>query len=241
MKTLRSLILWLGLLALAAGLCAKDFEGKIRFKMTPPGAPAKTAGGDSSIYMNYCLKAGLVRMDTEPAPGKVMSMIVDTVKQEMTILMPEQKMYMVRKMSAPQNTAGTATPVNDVDFVRTGETTAILGYKCEKILIKGKEGETEVWAAEGLGAFQGMGNRNPMGRQAPKSAWEAALAQHGFFPLRTVTRDKSGKELMRLEAVSIDPQSLADSVFAPPADYQKIEMPSIPGLGGMNPFGRKSD
>jgi hypothetical protein len=77
-----------------------------------------------------------------------------------------------------------------------------------------------------------------MGRSAPKSAWEAALAEHGYFPLRVVNRDKNGKEIKRLEAVSVEPQSLSASIFAPPSDYRKFEMPSIPGLGG---FGRGAD
>jgi hypothetical protein len=238
MKTLRYLTLLLGMLALAAGLCAKDFEGMIRLKMTPQDKSAKNSNGDPSMFMNYYVKRGLMRVDMELGNGKTAASIIDPVKHEMTMLMPEQKRYMVMKMPEAKKTDEVAAPSKDVEFVRTGETDTILGYKCEKIIVKSKDGEAEIWGAEGLGMFQSMGGHGPMGRPAPKSAWEASLAEHGFFPLRMVSHDKSGKELMRMEAVAIDPKSPDGSLFVPPADYQKLEMPSF---GGMNPFGKKGD
>ena len=222
------------MLAVTAGFSASTFEGKIRLKTTGQERPSRRSGGDSSMIATYFFKGGLLRMENEADGGKVMAaMIVDPAKREMTILMIEQKRYMVRQMPATQPATGTAAPGSDVEFVRTGETETILGYKCEKILVKNKNGESEIWGAEGLGTFQSMGGGNPMGRPAPKSAWEASLAEHGFFPLRMVHKDKSGKEVMRMEAVSVDKQSLPDSTFEPPVDFKKFEMPSIPGLNGM--------
>jgi hypothetical protein len=238
MKTRRYFTGLLGMLVLAAGLCAKDFEGKIRFKMTGQDGPAKRSNGNAPAFMDYYLKGGLMRIDMDAGNGQIFGSIIDPAKREITILMGAQKMYMVRAMPEPQKTDGVATPSKDAEFVRTGETETILGYRCEKILVKSKQGDAEVWAAEGLGTFHGMGGGNPMGRPAPKSAWETALAEHGYFPLRMVNRDKSGKEFMRMEAVSVEPQSLPASIFAPPSDYRKFEMPSIPGLGG---FGRGTD
>ena len=238
MKTLRYLAVSLGVLVLAAGLCAKDFEGKIRFKMTGLGHAARNADGESAMFMNYFIKAGLIRMETEIQPGKVGCMIIDSAKREMTMLMPEQKMYMVMKTPEPRKTEGQAAPAQDAEIVRTGKTETILGYKCEQVIVKSKDGETETWSAEGLGTFHAMSRGGPMGRPAPASAWEKALADKGFFPLRVVHHDKSGKETMRMEAVSIDQQSVPDEMFVPPADYQKFEMPSIPGMGG---FGRGSE
>jgi len=233
MKTLRTLTLLASMLALTAGLFAQTFEGKIHFKMTGQEKPSRRAGSDSPMLMTYFLKGGLMRVDMEMSEGKVMGgSIIDPVKHQVTILMPEQKMYMVRKMSEQQQSAGATAPGSDAEFVRTGQTEVILGYKCEKIIIRSKNGETEIWGAEGFGTFQSMGSGGPMGRSSPKSAWETSLAQHGFFPLRMVNRDKSGKELTRMEATSVDKQSLPDSVFAPPADYQPFQMPSIPGFGG---------
>ena len=228
--------------ALAGGLSAQTFEGKIRLKITGQDMPSKRSGGDSPMFITQFLKGGLMRMEMEMDGGKVMgAQIIDPVKREMTMMMPEQKMYMVMKMPAGQPTATSAAPQSDVDFVRTGVTEKILGYKCEKIIIKHKNGEAEVWGAEGLGTYKSMSAGGPMGRRAPKSAWEGVLAEHGFFPLRMISRDKSGKEQMRMEVVSVDKQSLPDSMFAPPADYEKFAMPSIPGFGGGMPAGPGND
>jgi hypothetical protein len=239
MKTPRYLTLLLSVFVLTAGLAAKDFEGMIRFKMTPPDKSAKSSSGDSSIFMNYYVKGGLIRVDMDLNNGKTAGSIIDPVNHQMTMIMAEQKMYMVMNMPPPKKTDATAVSAKEVEFTRTGETDTILGYKCERIIVKSKDGEAEIWGAEGLGMFQSMGGgRGPMGRPAAKSAWEASLAEHGFFPLRMVSHDKSGREQMRMEAVAIDPKSPDDSLFVPPADFQKLEMPSF---GGMNPFGKKSD
>jgi hypothetical protein len=228
MKTTRPLILLLSLLALSAVLSAKSFEGKIRLQMT--------AEGNKTMFLNYFFKESLMRTDMEVGKGQFTS-LVDTVKREITILMPDQKMYMVRPMPETSKREG-GEPSRDAEIIRTGETEKILGYKCEKIIIKSKEGTSDVWGAEGIGSFVGV-NSNPMGKPAPRNAWETALADRGFFPLRMVHRDISGKERMRMEAVAVEPQSLPASIFAIPEGYQKFEMPTMPGLGDLNPFGRK--
>lgn len=228
MKTYRILVLLIGTFALSAGLAAKDFEGKVRLQMT-------AEGGRGSAFINYLLKEGFVRMDMEvdpKNPNKVMTTIVDQSKRQIIMLMPEQKMYMVKAMPEPSKTEQTGTPGQQPDFTSTGETETILGHKCEKFISKSKDAMTEIWAAKGMGYFMGA-NASPMGRSAPRSSWEAMLSKDGFFPLRVVTKDLAGKEKMRMEAVSVDPQSMPDSTFAVPDDFKKFEMPSIPGLGGL--------
>jgi hypothetical protein len=229
MKTMRPLILLLSLLALPAVLSAKGFEGKIRLQMTTEG--------NKTMFLNYFFKESLMRTDMEVGKGQFTS-LVDTVKREITILMPDQKMYMVRPMPEPAKRDASEAPSGGTEIIRTGETEKILGYKCEKIIIKSKEGTSDVWGAEGIGSFLGV-NSNPMGKPAPRNAWETALADRGFFPLRMVHRDISGKERMRMEAVAVEPQSLPASTFAIPEGFQKFEMPTMPGLGDLNPFGRK--
>ena len=233
MKTSPTLILLFSTLALTAGLSAQTFEGKIRLKTTGMAKSSRHSGGDAPMFMTYSIKGGLMRVDMETGEGKMMGCsIIDPVKREMTMLMPDQKMYMTMKLPEPKPSTASGAPQSDVDFVRTGETEMIVGYKCEKIIVKSKNGDTEVWGAEGLGTFKSIGAGGPMGRPAPKSAWEAALAEHGFFPLRMVSRDKYGNVQMSMEAVSVDKQSLPDSAFTAPADFQKFEMPAIPGFGG---------
>lgn len=232
MKKFTAPVLFLATLALPAVVSAaapKTFEGKVRFQITD---------GKKPMNMSYTVKGALIRNDME-MQGQTMSSIMDMNKREMIMLMPEQQMYMIMQMpdvtEAPEGTASKP----DVQVELTDETETILGHKCKKLNVRSKEGLTEVWGAEGIGAFMMGGGGNPMARSAaPRHAWEAELAERGFFPLRLVTRDSAGKENFRMEAVEIDPASVPDSTFRPPADYSKFEMPAgLPGMpGGLNPF-----
>ena len=231
MKTSRILTLIIGILALAAGLSARDFEGKIRLKTTEK---------EQTTFMNYFLKEGFIRVEIEGGPKGTFVGIINLAKREMIMLMIDQKMYMVNKLPEPKKQEQT-TAQAQAEYVRTGETETILGYRCEKILIKGRDSTTESWGTRGLGTFMSVGNHGPKSGPAAQNAGETILAELGLFPLRTVHLNKAGKETKRTEAESIEAQSLPDSTFAPPDDFKKFEMPSIPGLGGMSPFGGKQD
>jgi len=124
---------------------------------------------------------------------------------------------------------------------KTGQTEKIVGYLCQLFTLKANGKTTELWLADGLGSFAGLGGGNPMGgKPPPKSAWEQALAGVAGFPLRVVEKDAGGKETFRLEATKVDKSAQPDSLFAPPAGYQKFDMGTMmQGLpGGMNPFKR---
>jgi len=153
----------------------------------------------------------------------------------MLMLMPDQQMYMVMPMNQKVEQAMEKAGVDTADVEVTGKTESILGYKCNQILVKDKGLVTEMWVAEGLGAFMGLAGGNPMGGGMmgggkPASAkWEAALKGKGGFPLRVITRDAKGKVSFKMEATKIQPGALPDSQFTAPAGYQKF---SMPGMGG---------
>jgi len=233
MNSLRFLSCFVAALALAAAGRAEPqaFEGTVKFTMTTPRA---------TVPMTYVMKGGLVRTEIE-ANGQLAVMLFDFARHEMTILIPPQKMYMVQPLPDPAAVASQAQAQgNPPDVQLTGQYETILGYKCQKIIVKTGENVAEIWGAEGLGMFMNPGLGGPMGRGrgAPRSGWEAEMAKRGFFPLRVVTRDAGGQESFRMEATAIDTTKPADDLFAPPPDYQKFEMPAIPGMGGMNPFKR---
>jgi hypothetical protein len=233
MKTSRIITLIISVLAVSVGLSAKDFEGKIRLKMTVENG--------KEMFMNYFLKDGFARIEFEAGKGGAYITLFDPAKPgEIITLMPDQKMYMVTKLFDPKKVEQAAAQAQP-EYVRTGETEKILGYRCEKVVVTMKDIATEAWGAEGLGTFMAMGKGGATNSSAPKSSWETALAEHGFFPLRSVSRNKAGKEITRLEAQSVESQSLDASFFAVPADYKKFEMPSFPGLKGLNPFGKKEN
>ena len=216
---------------------ADAFEGKVTLTIT--------SDKGKSQDMNYTMKGQKMRMDVN-AEGHQASTIMDMGKLEMLILMPEQQMYMVMPMKQAVDKAvehAEKSGAMSADISRTGKTEKILGYTAEQILVTDQEKGTvtELWVARDLGTFMGMGGGGggPMGgmggrrNSAAAAKWEEVLKGGGGFPLRVISRNASGKQVMKMEATKIDPSSQPDALFVPPADYKKFSMPSF---GGMNPF-----
>ena len=225
------------LLTASVSSAADAFQGKVSLAITSGKAKSQT--------LNYSIKDQKLRMDME-AEGHSVATIMDMGKLEMLMLMAEQKMYMVMPLKKPieqaqaQGQARQGESTADIEF--TGKTDTILGYKCNQILVKDKGTVTEMWVAEGLGMFMGLGQQGGGGgmfggghKSANASKWEEALKGKGGFPLRVISTDPKGKESFRMEATKIEPGTLPDSLFVPPAGYQKFQMPD---LGGLNPFKR---
>jgi outer membrane lipoprotein-sorting protein len=210
-----------GALLTLSQLVANAFEGKITLAVTDPRG--------STMNMDYSMKGAKIRMDMKAHDNEA-AMIMDVPKQEMIMLMTDQRMYMVMPMKKAMDKAMEQAGANTADVEMTGKTETILGYKCSQILVKDKGNVTEVWVADGLGNFMGMNNGGgPFGGgRGPQSAkWEAVLKGKGGFPLRVTTRDAAGKQVSKMEATKIEPGSLPDSLFAPPADFQKFDMPNM--------------
>jgi hypothetical protein len=246
MKTFLRLFLT-SLLLVPAALSAASFEGKVSFKMT--------SGKGQPQEINYSIKGDKVRMAMPGVKGSG-GMIMDTTKKEMLMIMDEQKAYMV--MALPQTAIDAMAKQNDdVKLEKTDETEKILGYTATKYIVTSKEGITDLWLAEGLGTFVGFSS-NPMGgkRGAPPKAWEQVLAGKELFPMRVVGmegggspgkgkgdakgkgkgNDRGGKETFRMEVTAIEKTSLPDSLFNPPAGYQKFDMGGM--MKGMIPGAR---
>lgn len=209
-------------LLLPAVLSAAGFEGKVTMNMTMPNAK-------EPMPMTLSIKEGFARNDMTVAQGMTASSIIDQAKQQMIILMTEQKMYMVQPMPKPEDFTD-KKDASDFTFEKTGETAKIAGYNCTKYIVKSKDNMTEVWATDQLGTYLGMGGggAGARGKGAAAYAWEKALIGKNFFPLRTVVFDKNGKEMVRMEATSVEKMSLPSSLFTPPADFQPL-----PAMGDM--------
>lgn len=231
MKKLASL--FASLLLAPTVLCAAEFEGKVTFKMTAPKGEAHD--------VRYAIKNGKFRIEF-PGQSEMGGMIMDPAKRETIILMDSEKMYMT--MAIPDTPAESGRPGKageTATLEKTGQTEKILGYTAEKYISKSKDTTTELWLSEGLGSFVGFSNSGPMGGKrgggaSAAQAWERALAGKSLFPLRVVSKDKASKETFRMEATSVDQTALPDSLFAPPAGYQKFDMGGMmkglmPGAG----------
>jgi len=223
---------------LASAALAASFEGKVTMKMTGPK--------NSPPAMTFSLKEGFSRIDVNTG-GQNAGIIFNAAKQEMTILMLDQRMFMSQAMPKAATTAGVAEGAAGAAVEITTTKEKILGYDCVKYVVSAKDGTSEIWVTDQLGAFLGLGGsatggggRRGGGGPAAQG-WEAALAGKGVFPLRVVTT-ADGKESYRLEVTGVEKMALPDSTFAAPADFQDLSammrgmgMPGgIPGMpGGM--------
>lgn len=228
---MRILTPYLAIAALVApaSLSAESFEGKVTMQMTGRGGTAQE--------VSYTMKGSRVLIGI----GTMAGVIMDRDKNEITVLMPQQRMYMVRPMpQVPANPQAPNGAPNDVSFQETGVTEKILGYTCTKYLVKSKGSTTELWVTDQLGSFAGFGpgmggGRPGGGRGSLPQPWEQALRGKNFFPMRVVGTGagKGGAETFRLEVTAVDRQPVDDSALAPPADWQKLDVGAM--MGGFAP------
>ncbi|PTY05180.1 hypothetical protein DB347_17075 [Opitutaceae bacterium EW11] len=223
----------LGLLTAASSWA---FEGKITMNMTT---------GKETMPVTYFVKGTKMRIETTVTPDKeerrerkrhqeeggsqapasiTAVMLIDADAKEFTMLMPQQKMYMVHKMTDAQVEKGKETAAA-MSFKPTGRKEKIAGYDTEEYVGTSQGMQTDLWVTKGLGQYM-MANQGKRG-PAKTSEAEAFMKSGDFFPLRMVSHGKDGKEVMRTETVSVDKGSQPDALFKPPADYQKFS------LGGM--------
>lgn len=202
---------------------AQNFEGVVNYKIT-------TSQGQT-VDLAYMMKGDKIRQEMN-SNGRQGAMIMDLGTHTMMMLVPQRKMYMKMDMDhAAQMAQGmqhqAATPPKVTD---TGKSETVAGHKCEHYLV-GDEQNVDICVATGMGYYlagsgmRGRGNPNmPYGSNL--EAWKKVF-KNGFFPLKMEMQDQGG---MTMEATSIEAKSLPDSLFAPPADYQEMQVPAaMPG------------
>ncbi len=214
------------MLTAISSYAATAFEGKVTQLMT--------SDKGKSQAIDYSIKGSKIRLDVN-SEGHQVAIVTDMEKLETLMIMHEQKMYMVMPIKKPVEQALEQSNDASVDLKVTGKTDTILGYKCNQMLITDKSSGavTEVWMAEGLGVFMGLGSGGggggPFGgrKQAAAAKWEEALKGKAGYPLRISSNGVNGKGAFKMETTKIEPGSLPDSLFAPPAGYNKFQMPNL--------------
>ncbi len=206
----------------------KGFEGKIKFK--------SVSEDGKEHFIDYFIKGNQFRIEMPGAMGG--AMIVN--KEKMTMLMPDQKMYIEFEMDKVKESIGKIMEKageakdrkSDSDFkfedwekYKTGKTKEIFGHECEQLVYNDEEtGEqVEVWYATDMGDF--MFAQNPM---MPNSnlGWQDKIGTT-VFPMQVTVKDSNGKVKEIFEVVELNKESLSDSLFEVPAGFQKM---SIPGM-----------
>lgn len=185
------------------------FEGKVTFNVYD--------GGEGHT-MEYFVKGSKMRFDVNEK-GQMGQIIMDPAAKQFMMIMPQQKMYMV--MQIPDNKMNSENSEGSKDntkFVKTGETKKILGYTAEKWTYNDGDNQGEAWMTNEVGAL--MMFDNPMQKEKPQ--WMKDIEDAGYFPLEVY---ENGNKVY--EVTDIEKKTLDNSMFEPPAGYQKMDMPMM--------------
>ncbi len=152
-------------------------------------------------------------------PEKGGSIIFDSPKLKMYVIMDEQKMYMESGMF-PMSTASGGGSIS-----KTGETKNILGYPCEKFLFTQKDMKGEAWMTQELGAFMFF-----MEKQEEMPAWQTEILDAGYFPIHITQHDTRRNVTSVFDVKEVTPMNLSDDLFVVPSSYKKMDLMNLGGL-----------
>ncbi len=202
-------------------LAQSQFEGKVVMNV-------KSGDKDTDINMFVKGNKTLIQVSNEQKANVIM----DSKAKTMTILMPEQKMYMEMDMNMMKGMTEKMKKNDEAEdngkmngkFDKTGETKDINGYECEKWVYTDDDGnKTEAWMTKELGNF--MGFSNPMANDE-SSSWQKEIEGKGYFPMLAV-HYVDGEVESSMEVKSVDKKSLDESMFEVPAGFSKLNMPMM--------------
>ena len=222
--TRRGLLLAGVLLAAPAAIArAQDFEGVVSLRVK--GMPG---GGEVKAYMKG------VRYRTElSGPQGAMAIIVDPIAGETYMVMPAQSMYMVMKISDAERLADSLVRRNVIgepSLTALGKQEEVAGHRCDYFRFRNAKTANDVCIATGLGVFRGgaalFGGGMPGRGRAEPPPWAQELLRKGAFPLKVT--DTTGVAIW--EVVALERKPLEASLFVPPADYRRMQMPVRPPL-----------
>jgi hypothetical protein len=207
MMKLKKIILPIIALLFAGTLLAQDaFEGKVVFDVQDAG---------EIQVMDYYAKDKKFRMEM---PDKGGTILFDSNKMMMYVLMDKEKMYMESQMM-PLSMSGAGK------VSKTGETKTILGHECEKFVFEQEDLTGEAWMTKDLGAFIFF-----MESQQSMPAWQKEILDAGYFPLQVTQHSKQENKTSVYNVVEVTPMKLSDDLFVVPPSYEKID---LTGLGGL--------
>jgi Domain of unknown function (DUF4412) len=209
------------------------FEGVITFREYN-----KSDGTHSTMIQTS--KGNKVRLDG--MNGSKGSMILDGDAHSMIMIEPDEKKYMtitqadmdqMAAMMPADRSKNPRDPKNrdyKVDLKDTGRTETVAGTKCEiwhgsSTDEDGQKREGEACVAKGVGfEAYNIALNNPMAQRMRGSSMQRALEQYkkvlsGGKGVLKMTDIDNGKSIVEMEAVKIDPKSVSDTTFKPPAGY----------------------
>jgi hypothetical protein len=195
------------LVLFTGSLVAQDtFEGKVIFEVQD---------GNEQQVMDYYAKDKKYRMEM---PDKGGTILFDSNKLMMYVLMDKEKMYIESQMM-PLSMSGAGS------VSKTGETKTILGHECEKFVFEQEDLTGEAWMTKDLGAFMFF-----MESQQDMPSWQQEIVDAGYFPLQVTQNSKRDNKTSVYNVIEVTPMDLSDDMFVVPPSYEKLDMT---GLGGL--------
>lgn len=184
-----------------------SFEGKVIFQVSE--------GGEQQV-MEYYAKDKKFKMDM---PNKGGSIIFDSQKFKMYVIMDAEKMYMETTMMPLSTGTGGGS------ITKTGETKTILGYDCEKFLFTQKDLKGEAWMTKELGAFMFF-----MESQEEMPGWQTDVLDAGYFPLHVTQHDTRRNVTGVYDGKEVTPMKLSVDLFELPSSYKKFDLMNLGGF-----------
>ena len=197
-------------LLFTTGAFAQAFEGVIEFN--------KTTGPVITTY-KYFVKGDRIRIEEISSTGDVQGiMLVDTRDRTVTALSPERKLYMdVPNMRLPKEV--------EVTVQKTGEMKEMVGYKCEKWMVKSPKEDRQLtyWvAADEFNFFIPL--LETLNRKDEQAVFFLEIeGAKGLFPLLGIEQKLDGAEVSRLEVKSVTKGVQKPTIFEIPAGYNRFE------------------
>jgi hypothetical protein len=210
------------------------FEGVITYEVHQNKGPATIVA---------TTKGNKLRMDMQASqPGGGGGIIINADAHTKTIIIAQQKKYMVLPDNMGNPMGGVAQPDKGATpaytITKTGRTETVAGVSCDVIhgttVRDGKTEEGEICVAKGMGLNAQIWGSLASGAGAAQNPQLAAI-RDAVGPgngILKVTSIKNGQPEVVIVVTKIERKSVSDDAFSPPSDYTQMQMPQMRGGAG---------
>ncbi len=211
----------IGLLMAVGQPAPAQFEGVLESK----NVTADDTGALQEFVMTMWIKKDMVKIQTSAIGSQPGSMLIyRNDRRVVWIINESEKTYSEMRQEEGQDESGSKSAGSEQDkpkIVNTGKVKKILGYRCEKIIVKTPYDETEIWGTKALGGLaSSISKVFGAGSSDEGGAWGDLLSKLGIFPL-AATSKVEGKVVESQTVTRIETRALPDDLFELPAGFKR--------------------